>query len=630
MTESTDTDIDTGTGKRPVPMDVDQIVIRFAGDSGDGMQLTGGEMTRTAAIMGNDLATFPDFPSEIRAPAGTIPGVSAFQLRFASFDIHTPGDNPDALVAMNAAALKVHLPSLKPDGVLIVNTSKFKAIDLKKAKYETNPLEDGSIQGVRVVEVDLEKLTRETLKDSPLDTRSKDRCKNMFALGVLYWLYHRDMEPTLTYLDEKFGTKKPDVAHANIAVVKAGYNFADISGLFQTSFRVAPAKFMRPGRYRNMIGNYALGLGLLAASKKAKLPIMLGSYPITPATDLLHQLSNYKHHGVVTFQAEDEIAAVCAAIGASYAGKLGVTTTSGPGLALKSEAIGLAVMTELPLVIVNVQRAGPSTGMPTKTEQADLLQSMFGRNGECPMPIVAASTPGDCFETAFEAVRLALKYMVPVMVLSDGYIANGSEPWAIPKASDLPEIAVSFATEKDLNAEGKYQPYLRDPETLARRWAIPGTPGLMHRIGGLEKDDSTGHISYDPANHQKMTDTRAAKVDGIANDIPDAATLGESSGEVLVLGWGSTRGAITGAVQRLQRDGKKVSACFLRHIHPFPKNLGAVLQSFEKVIIPELNGGQLALLIRAKYLVDAHSYSKVEGQPFRSEEIEARVMEAIR
>ena len=609
-------------GDKPV-QELDEVIIRFAGDSGDGMQLTGSQFTRTSALMGNDLATFPDFPAEIRAPAGTLPGVSAFQLRFSNFDIHTPGHRPDVLVAMNPAALKVHIDELMDGGLLMLNIAKFRPADLKKAKYDTNPLDDGSLDGHRVVQVDLEKLTRETLKDSPLDQRSKDRCKNMFALGILYWLYNRDIEPTLQALDATFGKKKPDVAEANKRVVKAGYNYADIAGLFQNSYRVKKATDLPAGRYRNIMGNQALCLGLLAASKKAGLPIFLGSYPITPASDILHQMSGYKNHGVITFQAEDEIAAVCAAIGAAYAGKIAVTTTSGPGLALKGEAIGLAVMTELPLVVIDVQRSGPSTGMPTKTEQADLLQTMFGRNGESPVPIVAPSSPSDAFAAAFEAVRIALKYMTPVVLLSDGAIANGSEPWRIPEADELPDISVEFVSEN--GADEPFMPYARNPETLARNWAIPGTPGLHHRIGGLEKQDVTGNISYDPQNHEHMTKVREDKVAGIANDIPDAWTLGENSGDVLVLGWGSTRGPITGAVLRLQKEGKKVTGAVLRHLNPFPKNLEGLMKSFQKVLIPEMNRGQLAMLIRSRFLIDAISFSKVQGLPFYTEELKDRV-----
>jgi 2-oxoglutarate ferredoxin oxidoreductase subunit alpha len=602
------------------------VVIRFAGDSGDGMQLTGTLFTRTTALMGNDIATFPDFPAEIRAPAGTLPGVSAYQVRFSSFDIHTPGDSPDVLVAMNPAALKVHIKELKSGGILILNSAKFKELDLKKARYDVDPRRDGSLDGFRVIEIDLAKMVRETLKDSELDQRSKDRCKNMFPLGVLYWLYNRDVDSTLKAIDQKFGPKKPAVAEANKKVLKAGYHYADIAGIFQTSFRVPPATFMKPGRYRNIMGNQALCLGLVAASKKSGLKIFLGSYPITPASDILHQLSAYKHHGVITLQAEDEIAAVGAAIGASYSGALGVCSTSGPGMALKAEAIGLAVMTELPLVVINVQRAGPSTGMPTKTEQADLLQVMFGRNGESPVPVVSADSPSDAFGAAYEAARLAVKYMTPVILLSDGSIANGAEPWLIPDPDQLPEIPVHFAKAKKGK---KFLPYERDPETLARPWALPGTPELMHRIGGLEKQDGTGNVDYDPENHERMVEIRAAKVAGIAKDIPKAEPMGEPTGDVLLLGWGSTRGAITGAVNRLRAKGHEVSACFLRHLNPMPPNLGELLGNFAKVIIPEMNLGQLALLVRARYLVDAESFCKVQGRPFGTEEMEARVLQTL-
>ncbi|HLU39341.1 MAG TPA: 2-oxoacid:acceptor oxidoreductase subunit alpha [Planctomycetota bacterium] len=605
---------------------VEDVVIRFAGDSGDGMQLTGDQFTRTTAIMGNDIATFPDFPAEIRAPAGTLPGVSAFQLRFSSHDIHTPGSVADVLVAMNPAALKVHIKELKPGGILIVNPSTFKPTDLKKAKWDSNPLEDGSLQQFRVIPVELDRLTKECLAGSGLDNRTIDRCKNMFALGILYWLYHRDMEPTLRYIDARFGSKNPALAEANKKVLQAGYTFAEANDLFQTAYEVPPAP-MAPGLYRNIMGNQALCLGLVAAAKKAGLQMFVGSYPITPASDILHQLSTYKHHGVITFQAEDEIAAVGAAIGASYGGKLGVTSTSGPGLALKAEAIGLAVMVELPLVVIDVQRAGPSTGMPTKTEQADLLQAMFGRNGECPVAVVAASSPADAFEAAYEAVRIAVKYMVPVILLSDGSIANGSEPWLVPAEADLSPIEVRFATPSDTGA--RFMPYARDPETLARPWAVPGTPGLQHRIGGIEKEDVTGNISYDPQNHEHMVRTRAQKVAGIAADIPPLRVEGPQNGDVLVLGWGCTRGAIVGAVRKLQEAGHKVAFATLRHLNPFPANLGDVLRSFKKVIVPELNLGQLTMLLRARYLVDAQCLSKVQGRPFTREEIEAAVLAAL-
>ena len=598
--------------------ELDQVVIRFAGDSGDGMQLTGDQFTRTTALMGNDIATFPDFPAEIRAPAGTLPGVSAFQLRFSSFDIHTPGDAPDVLVAMNPAALKVHLPHLKKDGILLLNTASFKALDLKKAKYDVDPREDDTLDGYRVIQVDLTERTKEALANSPLDNRGKDRCKNMYALGILYWLFHRETEPTEKAIAKKFA-KKPDVVEANLIAMKAGHAYAETTEIFQTAYKVAPAK-LPAGTYRNIMGNQALCLGLVAASKQCGVPLFLGSYPITPASDVLHQLSGYKHHGVVTFQAEDEIAAVCAAIGASYAGQLGITSTSGPGVALKGEAMGLAIMAELPLVVLNIQRAGPSTGMPTKTQQADLLQAMYGRNGESPMVVIACSTPADAFEVGYEAIRIATKHMVPVMVLSDGYIANGSEPWRLPDVDALPAIDVEYAPPGE--PDTKFEPYKRDPKTLARPWAKPGTPGLVHRIGGLEKQDVTGNISYDPQNHQHMVDTRAQKVANVANDLPPLETVGEASGDMLVLGWGSPRGAITAAVTRLQEQGHAVSAAFLRHLNPLPNDLEALMRSFKKVVLPELNKGQLAMMLRSKYLVDVQSYSQVNGQPFQSQDIE--------
>ncbi len=598
--------------------ELDQVVIRFAGDSGDGMQLTGDQFTRTTALMGNDIATFPDFPAEIRAPAGTLPGVSAFQLRFSSFDIHTPGDAPDVLVAMNPAALKVHLKELKRGGILLLNSASFSALDLKKAKYDQDPRTDGTLDGWRVIEVDLEERTKEALAASPLDARAKARCKNMYALGILYWMFHRDMEPTMKAIAQKFA-KKPELVDANLAAMKAGHAYAETTEVFQTAYVVPPA-VMRPGTYRNIMGNQALCLGLVAATQKAGLQIFLGSYPITPASDILHQLSTYKHLGVITFQAEDEIAAVAAAIGSSYAGCLGVTSTSGPGLALKAEAIGLAVMAELPLVVLDVQRAGPSTGMPTKTQQADLLQAMHGRNGESPVCVIAASTPADAFDTAYEAVRIAVTHMVPVIVLSDGYVANGSEPWLLPDVATLAPVPVTFAAEGQPGE--KFQPYRRDPATLARPWAKPGTKGLQHRIGGLEKQDVTGNISYDAANHQHMIDTRAAKVARIADTLPPIEPLGARTGDVLVLGWGSTRGAITAATMRLQKAGHAISCAFLRHLNPLPNDLEALMRGFRKVVLPELNCGQLASMLRAKYLIDVQSCSQVNGQPFKSQDLE--------
>ncbi len=598
--------------------DLDQVVIRFAGDSGDGMQLTGDQFTRTTALMGNDIATFPDFPAEIRAPAGTLPGVSAFQLRFSSFDIHTPGDAPDVLVAMNPAALKVHLKELKKDGVLLLNTASFSPLDLKKAKYDVDPRSDGTLSGYRVIEIDLEARTQEALANSPLDNRARERCKNMYALGILYWMFHREMAPTEKAIAAKFG-KKPELVEANLTAMKAGYAYAETVEIFQTAYRVPPAK-MKPGTYRNIMGNQALCLGLVAAAQKSGLQLFLGSYPITPASDILHQLSSYKHLGVITFQAEDEIAAVAAAIGASYSGCLGITSTSGPGVALKGEAIGLAVMAELPLVVLNVQRAGPSTGMPTKTQQADLLQAMYGRNGESPVCVIAASTPADAFAVGYEAVRIATKYMVPVVVLSDGYIANGSEPWLLPDPDALPPVDVRFAPPGEPG--DKFLPYERNPQTLARPWAKPGTKGLVHRIGGLEKQDVTGNICYDADNHQHMVDTRAQKVANIANDLPPTETIGPRTGDVLVLGWGSPRGAITAATQRLQQQGHSISCAFLRHLNPLPNDLRELMQGFEKVVLPELNKGQLAMLLRAKFLVDVQSHSQVNGQPFKSHELE--------
>ena len=618
-THSKTTDHDKGL------QDLDQVVIRFAGDSGDGMQLTGDQFTRTTALMGNDIATFPDFPAEIRAPAGTLPGVSAFQLRFSSFDIHTPGDAPDVLVAMNPAALKVHLKELKKDGILLLNTASFSPLDLRKAKYETDPRTDGSLSGCRTIEVDLEARTQEALANSPLDNRARGRCKNMYALGILYWMFHRDVAPTEKAIAQKFG-KKPELVEANLAAMRAGFAYAETTEVFQTAYRVPPAP-MRAGTYRNIMGNQALCLGLVAGAQKAGLQLFLGSYPITPASDILHQLSGYKHLGVVTFQAEDEIAAVCAAIGASYAGRLGITSTSGPGIALKSEAMGLAVMAELPLIVIDVQRAGPSTGMPTKTQQADLLQVMYGRNGESPVCVLAASTPADAFEVGYEAVRIATTHMAPVVVLSDGYIANGSEPWLLPDPDKLPAIPVAFAPAGEPGV--KFMPYARDPKTLARPWARPGTKGLVHRIGGLEKADVTGNICYEPENHQHMVDTRAQKIASIADDLPPLQTIGPRQGDVLVLGWGSPRGAITAATLRLQQQGLKASCAFLRHLNPLPNDLGDLMKGFRRVVLPELNKGQLAMMLRSKYLVDVQSHSQVNGQPFKSHELERHLLKVF-
>jgi 2-oxoglutarate/2-oxoacid ferredoxin oxidoreductase subunit alpha len=605
------------------PEKITEVVIRFAGDSGDGMQLTGTQFTNTSALFGNDLSTLPDFPAEIRAPAGTLPGVSAFQVRIADYDIHTPGDAPDVLVAMNPAALKKELRDLKPNGIIIVNTDEFNDRNFARAGYTANPLEDGSLESFRVFQAAVTTMTRRALEGSGLDSKSVERCKNMFCLGMCYWLFSRPLENTTDWLKKQFA-KKPQLAEANIAALKAGWNFCDITELFHHRYEV-PAAAMEPGLYRNIMGNTALAMGLIAASRRSGLPLFLGAYPITPASDVLHDLSKYKNFGVTTFQAEDEIAAVCSAIGASFGGALGVTISSGPGIALKAEAMNLAVMTELPLVVCNIQRGGPSTGLPTKTEQADLLQVMFGRNGESPIPVLAASSPKDCFEMALEAVRIATRYMVPVMLLSDGYIANGSEPWKLPRVEDLPDLRTEFRTDP----EG-FHPYERDPETLARPWAIPGTPGLEHRIGGLEKEDVTGNVSYDPANHERMIHLRAEKVERIANDIPEVEVFGDpEGGELLVLGWGSTAGAITGAVNVARREGLPVSRAHLRYLNPFPKNLGEVLARFDKVLIPEMNLGQLNLLIRARFLKDTISLTKVQGQPFTRQQIQEKIRQIL-
>jgi 2-oxoglutarate ferredoxin oxidoreductase subunit alpha len=597
------------------PERIDEVGIRFAGDSGDGMQLTGTQFSNTSALLGNDLSTLPDFPAEIRAPAGTLPGVSAFQVRIADYDIHTPGDAPDVLVAMNPAALKKEIKDLKANGIVIVNTDEFNERNFAKANITVNPLEDGSLANYRVFQAALTTMTRRTLEGSGLDTKSMDRCKNMFALGMCYWLFSRPLDNTVEWLKRQFA-KKPNLAEANIAVLKAGWNFCDITELFHDRYEVPPAH-MEPGTYRNITGNMALAMGLIAASRRSGLPLFLGAYPITPASDVLHELSRYKNFGVTTFQAEDEIAAVCSAIGASFGGALGVTVSSGPGIALKAEAMNLAVMTELPLVVCDIQRGGPSTGLPTKTEQADLLQVMFGRNGESPVPVLAASSPKDCFEVAMEAVRIATRHMVPVVLLSDGYIANGSEPWKLPNVEDLPDLRLDFRTDP----EG-FHPYERDPETLTRPWAIPGTPGLEHRIGGLEKENVTGNVSYDPVNHENMIHLRAEKVARISREIPDLQVFGDpQGGALLVLGWGSTGGAVTGAVNAARRKGLSVSRAHLRHLNPFPSNLGDVLARFDRVLVPEMNLGQLALLLRARYLKDVVTLSKVQGKPFSRQEI---------
>ncbi|MGE5315425.1 MAG: 2-oxoacid:acceptor oxidoreductase subunit alpha [Acidobacteriota bacterium] len=601
---------------------LDEVTIRFAGDSGDGMQITGGQFTSTSAIMGNDLSTLPDYPAEIRAPQGTLGGVSGFQIHFGSTEINTPGDMCDVLVAMNAAALKVNLRSLVDGGVIIVNTDGFNDKNLRSAGYDESPLSNGSLSKYQVFPVDITKLTELALADMNLTQKVVDRTKNFFALGMMYWMFNRQIDSTAEWLKKKFATK-PDIVEANMRVLKAGWNFGETTDIFTVRFDVKPAK-LKPGRYRNLTGNSAVALGLVAAAEKAKLDLFLGSYPITPASDILHDLSAYKTFGVKTFQAEDEIAAITSAIGASFGGALAATTTSGPGVALKTEAIGLAVMTELPLVIVNVQRGGPSTGLPTKTEQADLLQALYGRNGEAPVPVVAASTPSDCFAMAFEASRIALKYMTPVFLLTDGYLGNGSEPWLVPAENELPDISHPFRT----NAEG-FLPYERDPETLARDWAIPGTPGLEHRIGGLEKKDKVGSISYDPENHDLMIHIRAEKVERIANDIPLAQVDGPESGDVLVVGWGGTYGAIRTAVEKKRAEGKSVAHLHIKYINPLPKNIGEILSKYKKVLVPEINLGQLIKVLREKFLVDAVGYNRVAGLPFKSTEIEQKIDELL-
>jgi 2-oxoglutarate ferredoxin oxidoreductase subunit alpha len=596
------------------------VVIKFAGDSGDGMQLTGSQFTNNSAMLGLDLATFPDFPAEIRAPQGTLPGVSGFQLRFSSDRIFTPGDTCDVLVAMNAAALKTNLKSLKPHGKIIANVDGFDAKNLRLANYPegVNPLENGSVENYEVIKMDVTKMTREALKEFDMCIKEKDRAKNMFVLGFLYWMYNRSLDYTIQFLKEKFG-KKEDILNSNIKALQAGYNFGDTTETFTTRYSVEKAK-MPPGNYRGIMGNQALAYGLIAASQKSGLQLFLGSYPITPASDILHELSRHKSFGVKTFQAEDEIAAITSAIGASYGGSLGVTATSGPGMALKAEAMGLAVMLEIPLLICNIQRGGPSTGLPTKTEQSDLMQAYYGRNGECPMPIISASTPSDCFSAVYEAVRISVQHMTPVVFLSDGYIANGAEPWLYPKSEDLPSIEVNFKTELGHHEEA-FQPYLRD-EKLVRPWAIPGAPGLEHRVGGLEKQNITGNVSYDSDNHQLMVKIRQEKVDKIADYIPEQKLdNGLEKGKVLVLGWGSTYGAIKSAVIELLAMGHQVSHAHLRYIRPFPKNLGDILHNFEHILIPELNNGQLIKIIRDQYLVNAKGYNKIMGIPFTKMEL---------
>ncbi|MEU8577407.1 2-oxoacid:acceptor oxidoreductase subunit alpha [Streptomyces asoensis] len=615
---------------------LDQVVIRFAGDSGDGMQLTGDRFTSETASFGNDLSTLPNFPAEIRAPAGTLPGVSSFQLHFADHDILTPGDAPDVLVAMNPAALKANLADVPRGAQIIVNTDEFTPRALTRAGYRTDPLDDGSLDGHSVHPVPLGTLTVEALKEFGLSRKDADRSKNMFALGLLSWMYHRPTQGTEAFLRTKFA-RRPAIAEANIAAFRAGWNFGETTEDFAVSYEVAPAtEAFPPGTYRSVSGNLALSYGLVAAARQAGLPLFLGSYPITPASDILHELSRHKNFGVRTFQAEDEIAGIGAALGAAFGGSLGVTTTSGPGVALKSEAIGLAVSLELPLLVVDIQRGGPSTGLPTKTEQADLLQAMFGRNGEAPVPVIAPATPSDCFTAALDAARIALTYRTPVLLLSDGYLANGTEPWRIPRTGELPDLRVRFASGPNHTLDDGtevFWPYKRDPRTLARPWAIPGTPGLEHRIGGIEKADGSGDISYDPANHDLMVRTRQAKIDGI--DVPDleADDPGAADGDgarLLVLAWGSTYGPVTAAVRRVRAAGHRIAQAHLRHINPFPANLGELLTAYDQVIVPEMNLGQLALLVRARYLVDARSHTQVNGMPFKAEELAHAFEEAIR
>ena len=623
---------ETAPGPRPsAPEKTDQVVIRIAGDSGDGMQVTGDQFTRTSALAGNDIATFPDFPAEIRAPAGTREGVSAFQMHFADHDIFTPGDEADVLVAMNAAALVTNLGAVRPGGLVVINTDKFAKADLEKAKLTSNPLEDGTLAGFQVFTVPISSLVKKAIEGSGLNPKESDRCKNFFALGMMYWMFARDSSGTERYIEQRF---KSPYKEANLAAMRAGWSFADTVEFFRADTRHLPANVpaardLSPGVYRQISGNVAMAIGLTAGAQKTGRRLFYGSYPITPASDILHSLAPFKNFGVITFQAEDEIAAVCSAIGASYGGSIGVTGTSGPGLALKAEAIGLAVMTELPLVVINVQRAGPSTGMPTKTEQADLLQAMYGRNGESPVVVLAPQTPADCFDIAVEAIRIATQSMMPVIVLSDGYIANGAEPWKIPDLDALPDLTPNFATDPV-----GFLPYARNPETLGRPWALPGTPGLQHRIGGIEKQDGTGHISYDAENHHHMCEVRAEKVKRVANQLPPTeiygwdpsrSTNGHAGPSVLVLGWGSTYGAIRTAVQNARMKGQHVGHVHLRHLNPLPNDLGDILRRYDRVLVPELNLGQLVKIVRSEFLVDAKSFAKAQGLPFTTRELTARI-----
>ena len=603
--------------------EVDSATIRFAGDSGDGMQLTGSQFSDNTAIFGNDLATLPDFPAEIRAPKGSLAGVSSFQLQFSNKDIHTPGDDLDVLVAMNPAGLKVHLGDLKDNGMLIINTANFTSKNLKLAGYEENPLDDELLEGYQAIKVDMTKLVATALEEIELSSKLKARSTNMFALGLLYWLYGRSLDSSVNFIQKKFA-KAPDIVEANIKALNAGYYYGETLEVIKTTYRVNKAKFEK-GKYRNIMGNNALAFGLLTAAQRSGLDLYYGGYPITPASDILHYLAQYKNFGVKTFQAEDEIAGVVSAIGAAFAGDLAITATSGPGVALKSEALGLAVITELPLVLVNVQRGGPSTGLPTKTEQSDLNQAVYGRNGEAPMVVLAPATPADCFMMAYEACRIALKYMIPVILLSDGYIANGSEPWKIPDVNTLPDMETRILKKK----EG-FAPFNHGNPDLARPWALPGTPGMEHRIGGLEKWEETGHVSYDPENHQKMVELRQEKVDIIARDLPPAKPFGKESGDLLVIGWGGTHGALRSAVETAQSEGMSVSHLHLRHLNPLPQNLGEILVKFQKVMIAELNLGQLANIIRAKFLVDAVGLNKVQGKPFTQTEVFNKITELVK
>lgn len=612
----------TPTGRDRPMSELETVVVRFAGDSGDGMQLTGTEFTKSVAAEGSDLATFPDYPAEIRAPAGTLAGVSAYQVHFSSQEVFTPGDQPDVLVVMNPAALRINLPDLPRGGIIIANVGSFTQSNLEKAGYKSNPLEDGSLSGYQVFAIDISKQVALALDGMGLTVKEVGRCKNFYALGLMFWLYNHPMEREEKSIRAKF-QKNPKLAEGNITAFRAGYYYGETAELFPSRYVVPPA-VIAPGTYRHITGNEATAIGLITGAQLASLPLFCGSYPITPASDILHTLAMYPHYGVMTFQAEDEIAAIAATIGAAYAGALGVTTTSGPGMALKTEAIGLAVMTELPLVIVNVQRGGPSTGLPTKTEQADLFQAVFGRNGECPVVVIAPATPGNCFQMAIEAVRIAVRYMCTVIYLSDGYLANGAEPWKLPDVASLQKNPVTFRTDPQ-----KFYPYLRDPETLARSWVIPGTPGMEHRIGGLEKDDVTGNVSYDPQNHERMVRLRAEKITRIVHDIPEATVYGDPTGDLLIVGWGSTYGAITQAVKSLRRRGYRVSSLHLRYLYPMPANVGSILANFQRVLVAEMNLGQLLMMLRAQFLVDAVGFHKIQGRPFKVSEIAVKAEELL-